>query len=273
MIVGAVEAMEANRICGWAACAEDEEDRLLVEAFVRGRLRGAAMADGSRPGWPPSEPARREHGFVIDFSRPLAEADLNEIEIYATAATGERALIRPGPGGANAACADRAGIAIAAPGPALMPRGLTVPGGLGPAGAAAPSRSPAFEIAVAFERLGLRRFSGGGWAGSRGERLVIAAFGVRGLGAGVPPGIKVKGFGGGGRETAWLGEGELCGLGRPGLPLTGFAIRCQEQRYEALYEGRFRDGAAAGPCRDGEPCRSALAGDPLTAIRLAIRER
>jgi GT2 family glycosyltransferase len=94
MIEGEVERVENSSVRGWALSPDDAEDRLLIEAFVRGRLRGSTSADRAAPAAPIAVNGHAGHGFLIEFARQLSDPDLAELEIYATAASGERTRIR-----------------------------------------------------------------------------------------------------------------------------------------------------------------------------------
>lgn len=269
MIEGTLDSVEKEQIRGWAVSPEDRDDRLLVEVFVRGRLRASSWANERGAAAAGSRAGEAGHGFRIGFSRPLSEDDLGQVEVYATNKSGER--VRLGPDAGSRAAED---------GPAA---------GLGPGdGEAGEDASPHWpfpltrasapppgelrlEVAAAFERLGLRHFSAEGWVRSRGARFAIRGFAVRAVGPQPPTAVEVKGFFPGG-ETAWIGGGGFCAP-EPAAPLTGFALRAADPRYEALYWGGFAAGGEIGPRRDGASCASPSAGDPLTAIRVQIRKR
>ena len=61
------------------------------------------------------------------------------------------------------------------------------------------------------------------------------------------------------------------------MPLLGFAVRLKppsdSQLYDCEYSGAFVSGAVVGPCRNGAPCVSTQADDPLEAIQRRIVER
>lgn len=272
MIEGALESVEKEQIRGWAHVADDRDDRLLVEVFVRGRLRASLWADEVRPAGAGSGFGAAGHGFRVGFSRPLADEDLSEVEVYATAKSGERVRLRPGGVRRAGPGAVSSGLA-AAPEPAASaeePRRWPFPA---PQISAPPPGQLRLEIAAAIDRLGRRYFSGGFWVRSRGAAFPIRGFAVRAIGPQPPTAIEVKGFYAGGRETDWIAGGEFCAPPEGEGPLTGFAVRAADRRYEALYHGCFAAGGEIGPCRDGEPCASPNRDDPLTAIRVEISER
>ena len=111
-IVGAVEGIEPSRVHGWALSTEDRGDKLLVEVFVRGRLRGSTWASLAHLH---ARNGEAEHAFLVRFLRPLSDAELRQVEVYAISISGERALLgrrmpaayapRPAATGAAAAAA------------------------------------------------------------------------------------------------------------------------------------------------------------------------
>lgn len=132
------------------------------------------------------------------------------------------------------------------------------------------------EIVLHIERAGDRRFGGGQWVGSRGQKLRIEAFSVRPLEKLTAAEIEYKAFGPGGRETPWVSAAKLCGTRGRGIPLTGFAVRlagAARERFEVVYDGSFFESGAAGPRRNGEPCMPARIDDPLEAVNIRLVER
>jgi hypothetical protein len=75
-------------------------------------------------------------------------------------------------------------------------------------------------------------------------------------------------------ETDWLPGGSLCGTRGENTPLVGFAVRPKAiaggARLDCEYSGYFQSGALVGPCRNGAPCLSETANDPLEGIQLRI---
>ncbi len=60
------------------------------------------------------------------------------------------------------------------------------------------------------------------------------------------------------------------------MPLTGYAIRLKPDiadRYDCSYSGKFVSGSTLGPFRNGDLCRSDVAGDSLEGIELRVTER
>lgn len=90
--------------------------------------------------------------------------------------------------------------------------------------------------------------------------------------------IEYKGLTASGAETPWVAGGTACGDPGGGVPLLGFAIRQKTgsdagMHFDCEYSGRFRSGRIAGPMRNGAPCLSAAADDPLIAFQLRLRSR
>jgi hypothetical protein len=134
----------------------------------------------------------------------------------------------------------------------------------------------AAEIMVHVEGVGDRRFAGGGWIGEPGARRRIEAFSIRPVERIAAGDVEFKAFGPSGRETAWVTEGKLCGTRGRGLPLTGFAVRpapALSGRFDVVYQGSFFAAGASQTCRNGEPCLSPVADDPLEAMNIRLVER
>jgi hypothetical protein len=150
-----------------------------------------------------------------------------------------------------------------------------------PAGPA-PVRSPRsvspirVEMIAHIEREGDRQLLVEGWVGSPGKRMRMEAFAIRPLETIAPGDIEYMALGLGNRRTPWVTDAKLCGTRGRGLALTGFAVRlapAMRGQFDVLYEGSFFSGSTIGPNRNGEPCVSLIADDPLEAIRLRIIKR
>lgn len=149
-------------------------------------------------------------------------------------------------------------------------------GSIRPAAGAGAIREVPTEILLHIERAGDRLFPGRGWVGALGRKLRIEGFNIRPLEGLLPGDVEFKAFEPNGQETPWVSAGTLCGTRGRGLPLTGFAVRLAphlRDRFEAVYEGSFFTAGIVGPNRDGEPCRSAVANDPLEAVNIRLIER
>jgi hypothetical protein len=132
------------------------------------------------------------------------------------------------------------------------------------------------EVLLHIERTGDRRFVAQGWLGNRGEKLRVEAFSVRPLETLATGDIEYKAFGPNARETPWVSSAKLCGTRGRGLPLTGFAIRLAAQlrdRFDVEYRGAFFVSGISDACRNGEPCKSRIADDPLEAVNIRLLER
>jgi GT2 family glycosyltransferase len=133
------------------------------------------------------------------------------------------------------------------------------------------------ELSVHIQRRGDRLFTTPEWAGCRGERIWIESFWINPLDSIGAEQIEYKGLVATGYETPWLSKGAPCGTRGKSMPLLGFAVRLKapsgSQLYDCEYSGAFVSGAVVGPCRNGAPCVSTQADDPLEAIQLRIVER
>ena len=126
-------------------------------------------------------------------------------------------------------------------------------------------------IGLRLERLGLRWFASGRWAGSRGGQLRIQELALR-----TDPMIRVEvqAFAAGNLQTAWIPSGELAGFGDE-IGLTGFAARpvgSDADAFVIFYSGTFAKAGVIGPFQDGQPCRSYIEDDLLVAVDVRIAE-
>jgi hypothetical protein len=79
-------------------------------------------------------------------------------------------------------------------------------------------------------------------------------------------------------ETPWITNEQMCGTKGMAVPLVGFAVRLKASAqasvsYDCEYSGYFKSGLTIGPMRNGAPCRSTVANDPLEGIQLHIARR
>ena len=158
------------------------------------------------------------------------------------------------------------------PRPGAAPAGAPGETALVPAG----GRDVQTEVLLHLERAGDRLFPGRGWVGALGRRMRVEAFSVRPLERLAPADIELRAYMPNGGETPWIPGGVLCGTRGRGLPLTGFAVRVvphQADRFEVRYQGSFFNGGISETRRDGEPCRSQTADDPLEAVNIRLIER
>jgi hypothetical protein len=133
------------------------------------------------------------------------------------------------------------------------------------------------EIIAHVRGRGDVRFVEAPWAGRLGSGLWIESFSIQPRHRLAAAAIEYKGLTAAGMETEWLGSGSPCGTRGMNTPLIGFAVRqkavASDVLFDCEYTGYFQSGATVGPCRNGAPCLSAAANDPLEGIQLRIVER
>jgi len=115
------------------------------------------------------------------------------------------------------------------------------------------------------------------WAGRVGPGLWMESFSLLPLEVLGAQDIEYKGLTGSGFETPWISDDKICGTRGMAVPLVGFAIRLKSTpsaaAYDCEYSGYFQSGAVVGPLRNGAPCRSTVANDPLEGIQVRLRKR
>jgi hypothetical protein len=113
------------------------------------------------------------------------------------------------------------------------------------------------------------------WAGRIAPGLWIESFSIQPLRHIEAADIEYKALTGGGFETPWLGDDRMCGTRGLSTPLLGFAIRLKPRvtAYDVEYSGYFQSGLTIGPVRNGAPCRSSVAGDPLEGMQIRLLKR
>jgi len=116
-----------------------------------------------------------------------------------------------------------------------------------------------------------------GWAGRVGVGSWVEAFAILPQHALAASAIEYKGLSASGVETAWLPSGSRCGTSGRSTPLLGFAVRQKAgvagARFDCEYSGYFESGTISGPARNGAPCLSTAANDPLEGLQLRIIDR
>lgn len=120
------------------------------------------------------------------------------------------------------------------------------------------------------------QFADSEWAGRAGSGVWIEAISVKPQEVLRASEIECKGLAANGFETPWLSDGAFCGSRGAGLPLIGFAVRLKPEaakQYDVEYSAYFRSGVTVGPLRNGVPCRSKTAGDPLEAVQIRVVKR
>jgi hypothetical protein len=69
----------------------------------------------------------------------------------------------------------------------------------------------------------------------------------------------------------------MCGTKGMSVPLVGFAVRLKSgaatAAYDCEYSGYFQSRVTVGPLRNGAPCRSTVANDPLEGIQVRLVRR
>jgi hypothetical protein len=133
------------------------------------------------------------------------------------------------------------------------------------------------QIGAHVRTRGDMTFADAPWAGRVGPGLWIEAFSVRPMKRFEVQDIEYKGLTGSGFETPWLSDDKMCGTKGMAVPLVGFAVRLRANAatagYECEYSGYFQSGVTVGPLRNGAPCRSTVANDPLEGIQVRLVKR
>ena len=116
------------------------------------------------------------------------------------------------------------------------------------------------------------------WAGRVAPGLWVEAFAIRPLEGLASQDIEYKGLTGSGFETPWVSEAAMCGTRGLAVPLVGFAVRLKTGQanvaaFDCEYSGYFKSGSIVGPMRNGAPCRSTVANDPLEGLQIRILVR
>ena len=130
------------------------------------------------------------------------------------------------------------------------------------------------QISAHIRARGDRKFTDAAWAGRIGPGLWIESFSVKPLDGIGADEIEYKALTSSGFETPWMSDDQMCGTQGMAVPLVGFAVRLKAgprtTAYECEYSGYFGSGITAGPCRNGAPCRSTVANDPLEGFQIRI---
>lgn len=133
------------------------------------------------------------------------------------------------------------------------------------------------QIGTHIRTRGDLQFADTAWAGRVAPGLWIESFSVRPLQTLSGKDIEYKGLTGSGFETPWISGEQMCGTRGMAVPLVGFAVRlkpgAQATLYDCEYSGYFQSGLTIGPLRNGAPCRSTVASDPLEGMQLRIIRR
>jgi hypothetical protein len=142
---------------------------------------------------------------------------------------------------------------------------------------AAPDAHLPVQIAAHIRTRGDVTFADVPWAGRLAPGLWIESFSITPLKLFGASDIEYKGLTGSGFETPWLTDERMCGTKGMAVPLVGFAVRLKPNPatagYECEYSGYFQSGVTVGPLRNGAPCRSTVANDPLEGIQVRLLKR
>jgi GT2 family glycosyltransferase len=142
---------------------------------------------------------------------------------------------------------------------------------------AADSPTVPLQIKTHIRTRGDMTFTDAPWAGRVAPGLWIESFSIQPLKHMSALDVEYKGLTGTGFETPWLSEDQNCGTKGISVPLVGFAMRLKPgaatAAYECEYSGYYRSGVTVGPLRNGAPCRSMVANDPLEGIQIRIVKR
>ena len=143
---------------------------------------------------------------------------------------------------------------------------------------AAPANELPLRVTAHVRTRGDMIFTNAPWAGRVGPGLWIESFSVRPLDGFTAKDIEYKALTGSGFETPWLSDEAMCGTKGMAVPLVGFAVRLKRNgtnpvSYDCEYSGYFKSGLTVGPLRNGAPCRSTVANDPLEGIQLRLALR
>ncbi len=133
------------------------------------------------------------------------------------------------------------------------------------------------QIKTHIRARGDMNFTGAPWAGRVAPGLWVESFSVQPLKNLNAHDIEYKGLTGTGFETPWLSDDQNCGTKGMSVPLVGFAVRLRPSPetapYDCEYSGCFQSGTVVGPLRNGAPCRSTVANDPLEGIQIRFVKR
>jgi hypothetical protein len=140
-----------------------------------------------------------------------------------------------------------------------------------------PSVGLPLEIAAHVRNRGDMTFTRAAWAGRIEKGLWVESFSIHPLEGLAASEIEYKSLTSSGFETPWISDAKLCGTQGMGVPLIGFAVRlkpgARASAYDVEYTGAFASGALVGPLRNGVPCRSTVANDPLEGLQIRVIRR
>lgn len=134
----------------------------------------------------------------------------------------------------------------------------------------------ALILGLRIERLGLRHFTNGGWAGSRGTHLGISELTLRTADPDAGLSFTVDAFTSTARASGRAGDDPSPVSESKEMPLVGFGVRIappHDQELTVVYMGAFTKAGIIGPAGDGAPCRSPMVDDALVAVDIWLRPR
>jgi GT2 family glycosyltransferase/glycosyltransferase involved in cell wall biosynthesis len=133
------------------------------------------------------------------------------------------------------------------------------------------------QIRTHIRSRGDMSFTDAPWAGRVAPGLWIESFSIQPLRSLAAHDVEYKGLTGTGFETPWLSNDQNCGTKGMSVPLVGFAVRLkpgpETAAYVCEYCGYYQSGTVVGPLRNGAPCRSTVANDPLEGIQIRFVRR
>jgi hypothetical protein len=158
-----------------------------------------------------------------------------------------------------------------------LPPALPLPDNALPAPTATKNENEVlFAVSAHVRTRGDMTFTDTPWAGRVAPGLWLESFTVRPQSEFGPKDIEYKGLTGSGFETPWISNEQECGTKGMAVPLVGFAVRLKSgvsTAYDCEYSGYFASGAIVGPLRNGAPCRSTVANDPLEGLQVKLVRR
>jgi GT2 family glycosyltransferase/glycosyltransferase involved in cell wall biosynthesis len=176
-----------------------------------------------------------------------------------------------------AAPTESANIPVNLPIPAAAESGAPAPQAKSAVGPEGEALAVPLKIKTHIRSRGDVNFADTPWAGRVAPGLWIESFSVQPLKNLAAHDIEYKGLTGTGFETPWQSDDQICGTKGMSVPLVGFALRLKPSAatsvYDCEYSGYYRSGVTVGPLRNGAPCRSTVANDPLEGIQIRIAKR
>ena len=133
------------------------------------------------------------------------------------------------------------------------------------------------EVAAHIRNKGNVVYTREAWAGRVEPGLWVESFSIQPLEGLMASELEYKSLTSSGFETPWISDNKLCGTQGMGVPLIGFAVRlkpgARASGYDIEYTGYFASGTLVGPLKNGVPCRSTVANDPLEGLQIRVLPR